>query len=103
MTFIKNNLAAVKIGINTFFAVVSGYFLIASDIFKVNPWYLVLIYSVISLVVILLLWLMYRLIFRGTKAAVKNAPGLIKKVPGKISSKHQTKSAAKPVKRGKRK
>lgn len=104
MAFIKNNTAAVKIGINTFFAVVSGYFLIASNIFNANPWYLVIIYSIMSAVILLLLWLFYRLIFRSTKKAIKLSPDLIKKVPGVVSSKHQSKrSSKKTVKRGNKK
>jgi membrane protein implicated in regulation of membrane protease activity len=102
MAFIKNNVAMVKIGLNAFFAIVSGYFLIASDLFKVNPWYLVIIYSIISAVVILLIWLFYRLIFRSTKNAIKNSPVLIKKVPGAMSSKHQSKRNKKQPARGRK-
>lgn len=104
MAFIKNNTASVRIGLNAFFAIVSGYFLIVSDLFKANPWYLVIIYSIISLVVIMLLWLFYRLLYRGTKAAIKKSPDMIKRVPGKVSNKHQTKQTKqRTLKRGARK
>jgi membrane protein implicated in regulation of membrane protease activity len=104
MAILKNNLAAVKIGLNAFFSIVAGYFLIASNLFKANPWYLVLIYTIISVVVILVLWLMYRLIFRGTKIAIKKVPELITKVPGKMSNKHQIKSARskQPARKGRK-
>ena len=101
MAFLKNNLAAVKIGLNAFFGVVSGYFLIASNVFKANPWYLVIIYSIISAAVILVLWLFYRLLYRSTKQVIKKSPVMIKKVPGAMSSKHQSKRSPRtPARKG---
>jgi len=103
MAFLKNNLAAVKIGLNAFFAVVSGYFLLASNLFKVNPWYLVIIYSIISAVTILLLWLFFRLAYRKTHDVIKGSPGMIKKVPGAMTSKHQIKGRSKtPARKGRK-
>ena len=103
MAFLKNNLAVVKIGLNAFFSIVAGYFLIASNLFKANPWYLVLIYTIISIVILLVLWLIFRILYRKTNAAIKNSPNAIKKVPGAVRGKHQTKSArSKPARKGRK-
>lgn len=104
MAFLKNNLAAVKIGLNAFFSIVAGYFLIASNLFKANPWYLVLIYTVISIVILLVLWLVFRILYRKTNAAIRKSPNAIKKMPGAVRGKHQTKSARskQPARKGRK-
>jgi len=94
MNMIKNHLATVKIAVNSFFAVVSGYFLIASGVFLANPWYLVIIYSLISAAFLLGIWLAVRLIYRKAYKAIKNSPQAIKKIPGALKSKHQIKTPA---------
>jgi|LGVF01.2.fsa_nt_gb membrane protein implicated in regulation of membrane protease activity len=103
MAFLKNNLAAVKIGLNAFFAVVSGYFLLASNLFKVNPWYLVILYTIISAAILLGLWLVMRIIYRKTHDAIKGSPGMIKKMPNAMTSKHQIKGRSKtPARKGRK-
>ena len=78
-------LAVLKIMINIFWTIIIGYFLIASEFFKTNPWYLLIIYTIMSILLLTALWFLVKIIVHGSKKIAKN-------VPKTISSKHQIKN-----------